>query len=82
MLPAVTLLGLSLSGLLGGSVIVETIFSWPGVGKYVVECISARDYPVIQGYVMMATAIVAVSNLVVDLTYAILDPRVRKGYGG
>ncbi len=78
-LPVLTLLGMSLSGLLGGSVIIETIFSYPGIGKYMIDSIYARDYPVIQAYVLLATVIVVGINLIVDISYTILDPRVRIG---
>ncbi len=77
MIPVVTLIGLRFAGLLGGAVIVETIFSWPGVGKYVLDSIYDRDYPVIQGFVLfMGTAFVLI-NLVVDVSYGLLDPRIR-----
>jgi ABC-type dipeptide/oligopeptide/nickel transport system permease component len=79
MLPAVTLLGISLTYLLTGSVIVESVFSWPGVGKFVMDSIQARDYPVIQGFVLLATAITVFGNLLVDLGYGLLDPRIRLG---
>jgi len=79
LLPVVTLLGMSLSGLLGGSAIIETVFSWPGIGKYLVDSIYARDYPVVQAYVLLTTLIVVTVNLLVDLSYTILDPRVRLG---
>ena len=71
--------GIRLAALLGGAVIVETIFAWPGIGKYVVDSISARDYPTIQGFVLFAGTIVLFINLAVDLAYVWLDPRVRLG---
>jgi len=76
-LPTVTLLGLSFSSLLGGSVIIETLFSWPGIGKYIVDSIYVRDYPVIQGYVLVTTVFVMIVNLLVDFLYTVLDPRIR-----
>ncbi len=77
MIPVVTLIGLRFAGLLGGAVIVETIFSWPGIGKYVLDSIYDRDYPVIQGFVLfMGTAFVLI-NLLVDISYGLLDPRIR-----
>lgn len=82
LLPSVTLLGISLTYLLTGSVIVESIFSWPGVGKYVMDSIQARDYPVIQGFVLLATTITIAGNLLVDLAYGMLDPRIRLGAAG
>lgn len=77
LLPAVTLLGVNIAGLLGGSVIVETIFSWPGIGKYAIESIFAKDYIVIQGYVLLMAAVVVLMNLAVDLLLMLLDPRIR-----
>jgi len=81
LLPVITLLGINLSGLLSGAVIVETVFSWPGIGKYAVDSIYARDYPVIQGYVLLVTTIVLVVNMGVDMIYLLLDPRLRHGKG-
>jgi peptide/nickel transport system permease protein len=60
-------------------VIVETIFSWPGIGKYVLDSIYDRDYPVIQGFVLFMGTVFVLINLVVDLSYGLLDPRVRLG---
>lgn len=77
LLSIVTLLGLSLGSLLGGTAIVETIFSWPGVGKLAVEAIFSRDYPLIQGYVVWMTVIYILINMLVDISYYILDPRIR-----
>ncbi len=77
LLPTITLFGMSLCGLLGGSAIVETVFSWPGIGKFLVDSIYARDYPVVQAYVLLTTVIVVSINLLVDLSYSLLDPRVR-----
>ncbi|MFS0728127.1 nickel ABC transporter permease [Paenibacillus sp. 1P07SE] len=77
MLPSLTLLGVHVAGLLGGSVIVESIFSWPGIGKYAVDAIFAKDYIVIQGYVFMMAVAVVLINLTVDLLQLLLDPRIR-----
>lgn len=79
LLPVVTSLGISLGHLLGGTVIVETIFTWPGMGKFVVDSIFNRDYPVIQGYVLLMALIFVMVNLLVDLTYTFIDPRIRLG---
>jgi ABC-type dipeptide/oligopeptide/nickel transport system permease component len=79
MLPVATLLGLNITGLLTGSVIAEAVFAWPGIGLYVVDGILNRDYPVVQGYVVLVTAIAITSSLVIDILYAALDPRVRHG---
>lgn len=75
--PAVTVIGLILGGLLGGASVTETVFSIPGIGRLLVEAIYARDYPVLQGCLLLIAFIYVVVNLLVDLTYAILDPRVR-----
>ena len=79
MLPLVTLFGMSLGNMMGGTTIVESIFSWPGVGKLAVDAINYRDYPVIQGYVVWMALIFLVINFVVDASYQLLDPRVRQG---
>lgn len=75
--PIITQLGLSLGVLLGGAVIIETIFSWPGVGKLAIEAIFTRDYPLIQGYVVWMTITYMFINMLVDISYYILDPRMR-----
>ncbi|MBD7911210.1 MULTISPECIES: nickel ABC transporter permease [Clostridium] len=75
--PIITQLGLSFGVLLGGAVIIETIFSWPGVGKLAIEAIFTRDYPLIQGYVVWMTIIYMLINMLVDISYYILDPRMR-----
>lgn len=77
LLPSLTLLGVNIAGLLGGSVVVETIFSWPGIGKYVIEAIFAKDYIVIQGYVLWMAVVVVLINLAVDSLHLMLDPRIR-----
>jgi peptide/nickel transport system permease protein len=77
LIPVVTVAGLRFAGLLGGAVIVETIFAWPGIGKFVVDAIFDRDYPVIQGFVIFMGSVFVLVNLAVDLSYAWLDPRVR-----
>lgn len=77
LLPVVTLFGMSFGNLLGGAVIVETIFAWPGVGKFVVDAIFNRDYPVIQGYVLLMSLVFVLVNLLVDISYVFLDPRIR-----
>jgi peptide/nickel transport system permease protein len=77
MIPISTVLGMRFAGMLGGAVIVETIFSWPGIGKLMVDAIFDRDYPMIQGFVLfMGTAFLLI-NLVVDLGYGLIDPRIR-----
>ncbi len=76
-LNVLTVLGLNLGLLLGGAVLTETIFSWPGLGRYVVDSLMGRDYPAVQGCVLVFAVIMAVVNLIVDLCYALLDPRIR-----
>lgn len=76
-IPVVTLLGLSVGHLLGGAAIIETLFSWQGIGNMVVEAIRVRDYPLIQGYVIWMAVIYVVVNLFVDISYIILDPQIR-----
>ena len=77
LIPVLTASSLVLGGLLGGAVVVETVFAWPGVGRYMIEAIAGRDYPVIQGFTLfMATLFIAL-NFVVDILYRLLDPRIR-----
>ena len=76
-IPIVTLLGLQFAQLLGGAVVTETIFAWPGVGRLVVEAIFNRDFPVVQGVVLVVSLIFVVVSLLIDIAYALLDPRVR-----
>ena len=79
MLTIITLLALSIGSLLGGTTIVETIFMWDGVGKMAVDAITMRDYPIIQAYVAWMAIIYVVVNLITDIIYHYLDPRVRLG---
>jgi len=76
-LPVVTVLGLNLGLLLGGAVLTETIFSWPGLGRYVVDSLMGRDYAAVQGCILIFAVLMALINLAVDLVYALLDPRIR-----
>ena len=78
LLPLITMLGLSLGSLLGGTAVVEVIFSYPGLGGLAVDAINAMDYPVIQGYVLWIALIYMVINLIVDISYSYLDPRIRE----
>lgn len=82
LIPVVTVAALVFAGFVTGTVIVETVFAWPGVGKFVVDSIFARDYAVIQGFVVFAGTVFVVVNLIVDLLYVRLDPRVRLGTSG
>ena len=79
LLPVITLVGLQLGALLSGAVITETVFSWPGIGSLVVEAIHRRDYPVVQAAVLCISASYVVLNVLTDLAYAWIDPRVRLG---
>jgi peptide/nickel transport system permease protein len=79
LLPAITVLGISLGHMLGGAVVIESIFAWPGVGSLLVDAISARDVPLVQGCVLAIVGIFVALNLLVDLTYTYLDPRIRYG---
>jgi len=77
LLPVVTVLGLQLGGLLGGALLTETIFSWPGMGLWTYRAILSRDYPIVQGAVLISATIYVFVNLLVDISYAYLDPRIR-----
>jgi peptide/nickel transport system permease protein len=77
MIPIITVVGLQFGLLLGGAVLTETVFAWPGVGRLIVDSILARDYPVIQGAILVFGLLYIVVNLVVDLIYALVDPRIR-----
>ena len=78
MLPILTIVGLSVGTLLGGSVVIETVFRWPGLGKVAMDAISARDIPVVQGFVLLTSVIYTLVNLLTDLAYHWVDPRVRQ----
>lgn len=77
LIPIVTVIGLQLGMLLGGSVLTETVFSWPGIGSYTVQCILKSDFPVVQGVVMLIATIFVLMNLLVDIIYTFLDPRIK-----
>jgi peptide/nickel transport system permease protein len=77
LLPLITVAGINLGLLLGGTVVTETVFSWPGVGRLVVQSVSQRDYPVIVAGVFIISLTFVLVNLIVDIIYAYLDPRVR-----
>ncbi len=77
LIPTTTVLGATVAGLLGGTVIIETLFTIPGIGQLLIDSIHRRDYPVIQGVVLFIAAIYVLVNLIVDLLYAFLDPRIR-----
>lgn len=77
LIPIITSAGTEFALLMGGAVLTETIFSWPGLGTYIVQAVNARDYPAIQGAVIFVALIVAIVNLIVDLVYAYIDPRIK-----
>lgn len=77
MVPIITVVGLQFGVLLGGAVMTETIFSWPGLGKYLVDAIYARDFPIVQGGILFFAGVFVIVNLLVDLSYALFDPRIQ-----
>lgn len=82
LLPVLTALGMHIGELIGGTLIIESIFAWPGVGRYAVSAIFNRDYPVIQCFTLLMVSVFVICNLVVDLLNAWLDPRIRRHEGG
>lgn len=79
LVPLVTMFGLSIGSLLGGITVVEILFSWPGMGEMIVQAVMQRDYPLIQGYILVVGLLVVMTNLIVDLLYLIIDPQIRHG---
>jgi peptide/nickel transport system permease protein len=79
LIPAITVIGYSLGGLLGGAVVTETVFTIPGMGRLVVQSVARRDFPVIQGAILLIATIYVLANLLVDVLYVYIDPRVRYG---
>jgi ABC-type dipeptide/oligopeptide/nickel transport system permease component len=77
MIPVLTTAGLQFGSLLGGAMIVETIFAWPGMGRLAIQAVQERDFPVIQGTTLVFAASFIVVTLIVDLLYAVIDPRIR-----
>lgn len=77
LIPVITVVGLSTGALLGGAVLTETIFSWPGIGKWLIDSIGRRDYPVVQAGILISALTFIVANLIVDLLYGVADPRIR-----
>ncbi|MBW9114768.1 ABC transporter permease [Rhizobium cauense] len=78
LLPAITVIGLKFAEMLGGAILTETIFAWPGIGRYMFEAIKNRDYPVIQGTTLVFALLFVITSIIVDVLYGVLDPRVRK----
>jgi dipeptide transport system permease protein len=77
MIPVITTIGLQVGTLLAGAILTETIFSWPGIGKWMVDSIFRRDYPSVQGGLLLIAVMVMLVNLIVDLLYGIINPRIR-----
>ena len=77
MIPVITTIGLQVGVMLAGAILTETIFSWPGIGKWMVDSVFKRDYPVIQGGLLLIAAIIMLVNLLVDITYGLINPRIR-----
>ena len=75
-MPVVTVTGVQLATLLGGVIVIEIVFAWPGLGRLTLDAVQTRDYPVIQGAVLLFATIFLAVNLLVDLLYAVLDPRI------
>src|SRR5262249_20608582 len=79
LIPVITVVGLQVGTLLGGAIIAETIFAWPGIGRLLIQAINQRDYPLVQGIVLLTALIISLINLSVVLMYGAINPRVRYG---
>jgi dipeptide transport system permease protein len=79
LIPVVTVIGLQVGTLLAGAILTETIFAWPGIGKWLIESIGRRDYPSLQGGVLLVAMVIMTVNLTVDLMYGLINPRIRHG---
>ena len=77
LIPIITVVGLQFGFLLGGAVLTETVFAWPGIGRLIVDSILARDYPMIQGAILLFGLLYVFVNLIIDLIYALVDPRIH-----
>jgi dipeptide transport system permease protein len=77
LIPVLTVVGLQVGTLMGGAVLTETIFSWPGIGKWLIDAISRRDYPVVQNGILLVAMLVILTNFVVDILYGVANPRIR-----
>ena len=80
LIPVITVIGLQVGTLLAGAVLTETIFSWPGVGKWLIDSIGRRDYPALQGGIMLIALVVIIVNIVIDILYGLINPRIRHGH--
>lgn len=78
--PVVTIIGLQMGIIIGGSVVVETVFAWPGIGSLIVNAAKTRDFPMLQYGILIIAAAVTLTNTMVDLSYAFLDPRIRDNF--
>ena len=78
MIPVVTTIGLQVGVLLAGAILTESIFSWPGIGKWMIDAVSKRDYVVVQGGLLLIAAVIMIVNLIVDLLYGFLNPRIAR----
>ena len=77
LLPMITIAGLQLPTLLGGALVAETVFTWPGMGRLFLDSIGYRDYPVVMGLLMISAVMVLIGNLIADMLYVVADPRIR-----
>jgi len=79
-IPILTAFGLQFGNVISGAILTETVFSWPGAGRMIVDCINRRDLPMIMGSVIMTTLFISIINLVIDIIYAYVDPRIKAQY--
>lgn len=79
LIPLITMFGLSLGSLLGGLSVIEILFSWPGMGELIVQAVTQRDYPLIQGFIIVIGFLIVLTNLLVDLLYMVINPQVQQG---
>lgn len=77
MIPVITIIGLQVGSMLAGAILTETVFSWPGIGRWLIESLQRRDYPVVQGGVLIVATLIILVNLVIDMLYGIINPRIR-----
>jgi len=79
LLPVVTVLGIRVGFLLSGTIVIETVFAWPGMGRLIIQSIQSADYPVVQAGVLIIASVIVLANVVVDVSYRLIDPRVQVG---
>lgn len=80
LIPTVTVIGVQLGGLIGGAVLTETVFAWPGLGRYIVQTVNGRDIPAVMGCIIVMAVAFSLVNLLVDLLYGFIDPRIKSMY--